>query len=274
MKLITTINNVEYIANTSLAKNIGITLSPNEKQPNHFGSPICESNPLQTEEFIGKVSEGGSCNVNVLKIIPHCNGTHTESISHIVKKMFPVFSVIKESIFPSILISIEPILAKDTDEKYIPSLDDNNQVICRWQLEKSLAEYSDEQLSGLVIRTLPNDESKKITTYDTKNYPVYLTNDAMKYIVARKIKHLLVDFPSVDKMYDDGLLSNHRLFWNVKPNSIKHHDNSWINKTITEMIFVSPTIKDGFYLCNLNAPAIKTDAVPTNPILYPLTRRQ
>ena len=93
----------------------------------------------------------------------------------------------------------------------------------------------------------------------------------MSYIVERKITHLLVDFPSVDKMYDDGKLSNHRIFWNVELDSTQISEHSDLNKTITEMVFVDDSISDGTYLCNLQIPKIETDAVPSNPELIKLS---
>ncbi len=167
---------------------------------------------------------GGSCNVNELTIIPHCNGTHTESVAHIVDEPVAVYKALKQSLFPVALVSIKPNLAKDVSEKYLPEFDADNLVITKTQLENSLADYSEQQLEGLVIRTLPNSTSKKTTTYNTDNYPVYLTNCALNYLLKRKINHLLVDFPSIDKMFDQGMLSNHRLFWNVELNSTQLKD--------------------------------------------------
>ncbi len=48
--------------------------------------------------------------------------------------------------------------------------------------------------------------------------------------------------------------------------------DAFINKTITEMVFVDNNIKDGFYLCNLQIPKIKTDAVPSDPQLISLNK--
>ena len=37
----------------------------------------------------------------------------------------------------------------------------------------------------------------------------------MVRLAATGIRHLLVDFPSIDRMHDGGRLTNHHLFWNV-----------------------------------------------------------
>jgi len=268
MKIKLDIDNKNYRADLSLGQSIAITLKPDEAQPNHFGAPNATSQTLKVGDYIGDTSSGGSCNVNILNIIPHCNGTHTESVSHIIDELFPLYAILGEAIFPSVLITTKPEIAAGIDENYIPSFDENSLVISRNVLQNKLTAYSDAQLQGLVVRTLDNNLSKKQAIYDNNNYPPFFSNDAMKYLVERGVKHLMVDFPSVDKMYDDGLLSNHRIFWNINLNETRTNAKSTIEKTITEMIFVDNSIQDGLYLCNLQLPKIKTDAVPSNPVLY------
>jgi len=270
MKINLTIGNRSYSADLNQENSIAITLQPNGKQPNHFGAPECASETLISGSFIGDTKKGGSCNAKQLSVIPHCNGTHTESVSHIVNQLIPVYQSIESSFFPCVLLSIEPEVANHTDEEYLPFFDNDNKVVTKALLKKTLGEYTDEQLQGLVIRTLPNDISKKSRIYDKDHYPIYITNNAMKYLLERKIKHLMVDFPSVDKMYDDGMLSNHRMFWNVKLDDKNLNPESRTNKTITEMVYVDDDIDDGFYLCNLQIPEIETDAVPSRPVLYKL----
>ncbi len=270
MKIDIRIDSQTYAADLSQGKSIAITLLPNDAQPNHFGAPECVSETLVAGDFIGDTNRGGSCNVNKLLIIPHCNGTHTESVSHIVNQLIPVYQAIKDSVFPCVLISLQPTPASNCKDTYLPCLDENSRVITRQQLEKSLVEYSDEQLQGLAIRTLPNEIEKRTWVYDNDRYPPFFSNDAMSYLVERKVKHLLVDFPSVDKMYDDGHLTNHRIFWNVIFGDKNLNPESTINKTISEMVFVDDAIEDGFYLCNLQIPEINTDAVPSRPVLYKL----
>ena len=270
MKIQVEINDKNYRADLNQAHSIAITLLPNGEQPSHFGAPACTSETLQGGGFVGDTRRGGSCNVNTLTIVPHCNGTHTESIAHIVNQKVAVYQAATQPFFATTLISIKPCLATETDDQYIPGFDPTNRVISRSHLEEKLRHYSDLQLAGLVIRTLPNHQQKKSSVYDDDNYPVYLTNDAMRYLVERQVQHLMVDFPSLDKMYDEGKLSNHRLFWNVALDSKEMSPQSFTHKTISEMVFVNDEVKDGFYLCNLQLPEINTDAVPSRPILIEL----
>jgi arylformamidase len=272
MKFQITIDDFDYQSDLSKGKSIAITLLPNGSQPNHFGAPECTSETLIAGEFIGDTKRGGSCNVNQLTIIPHCNGTHTESISHLINDLIPVYKAINQSLFPCALITLKPISGKHNTEAYRPSVDESNYVITREMLELNLESYSNQQLNGVVIRTLPNSEAKQTTCYDQQNYPTYLTNDAMSYLVEREVSHLLVDFPSVDKMYDQGMLSNHRLFWNLASEQVTLSNECKVNRTITEMIYANSQLEDGFYLCNLQIPEIETDAVPSQPQLYSLEK--
>jgi kynurenine formamidase len=272
MKIELKFGNDDYQADLTQQHSIAITLLPNGDQPSHFGVAACTSETIIEGDFIGDTSRGGSCNCNLLTMTPHCNGTHTESISHIINQDIPVYDAIENSLFAAVLISVEPQLASQVKEKYLPAMDATNKVVTRSQLIQLLSQYSDEQLVGLAIRTSPNPMSKKSAVYNVNNYPVYLTNDAMSYIRERGIKHLMVDFPSVDKMYDDGTLSNHRIFWNVAIGNVELDANAEVKKSITEMIFVDQSIQDGFYLCNLQIPEIETDAVPSRPVLYQLNK--
>ena len=125
-------------------------------------------------------------------------------------------------------------------------------------------------IESLVIRTLPNLSSKKSSVYDQNNQPPFFTKQAMQWIADSPINHLLVDFPSIDKMYDEGQLINHRAFWKVKKGEQKYNQESKTERTITEMIYVKDHIDDGMYCLNLQIPAFDLDAAPSRPVIYPL----
>jgi hypothetical protein len=74
-----------------------------------------------------------------------------------------------------------------------------------------------------------------------------------------------VDTPSLDRLFDDGHLSAHNIFWETKA---KEFNSKTQNKTITEMIYVPNTIEDGRYMLNLQIAAFVSDAAPSRPIIY------
>ena len=90
----------------------------------------------------------------------------------------------------------------------------------------------------------------------------------MKFIVECGFKHLLVDLPSIDRLYDAGRLSNHRLFWNVEEYSFETKSETRIESTVTELIYVPNEVEDGKYMLNLQIAPFESDASPSRPILF------
>jgi hypothetical protein len=74
--------------------------------------------------------------------------------------------------------------------------------------------------------------------------------------------------PSIDRIYDEGKLANHRIFWNVEPGSFEPNENSRVNNTITELIYVPNNVEDGNYLLNLQIAPFDSDASPSRPVIF------
>jgi arylformamidase len=162
---------------------------------------------------------------------------------------------------PSTLVSVTP---KNTNENYTPDLNTEDLVITKEDLELQLKGVNPEFLKGVIIRTSPNSENKKSRDY-MKETPSFFSIEAMEYLVSLGIQHLLLDTPSVDRLFDDGHLSAHNIFWETKGKAFNLNTQ---NKTITEMIFAPDYLEDGAYLLNLQIPAFVSDAAPSRPILY------
>ncbi len=265
-------NHVDYQFDTSEAISIAIPLKFNQQQPNHFGAEIASKEPLQSGRFIGDTKRGGSCNVDCITLVPHCNGTHTETVAHIVHQHVSIGKNLNQNLSLCQVISLKPIKACNTQDNYLPELEENDDVIDLENLKSQLQQSQLDQIQALVIRTLPNDDDKKTCTYNNDNQPPFFSHQAMSWLAQSDIKHLLVDMPSVDKMYDDGQLSNHHIYWNVTPNSRLLNDDSKPERTITEMIYIENSVADGLYCLNLQLPAFELDAAPSRPILYPLIK--
>ena len=248
---------------------IAIPLNFDGPQPNHFGAKTASAVPMQAGSFIGDTTQGGSCNAQDISFNPHCNGTHTESISHVIDDLVPPHEVIKQPLIQALLVTIEPATHVSMDS-YQPPLEPGDKVICKYQLtavKKSLH----KGVKALIIRTLPNSNAKLTHRYGQDVQPAFFSNEAMQWLVAETaVEHLLVDLPSVDRLHDDGLLSNHRLFWNIEPGSHQSSNEQHHHKTITEMVYVPNELKDGPYLLNLQVPRLNLNAVPSNPTLYPV----
>ena len=270
MKLNFELAGTDYHFDSQCFYQLGIPLNFDGDQVNHFGAKKAKASPMQSGGFIGDVKQGGSCNAFELHINPHCHGTHTESISHIVDELIPPYRCIDNNLIPCALVSVSPVLGANCQDSYQPTLTADDKVITSESLIKACKSLKSGFLEALIIRTLPNDSTKTTAHYNEQHQPPFLSQEAMIWIREQGVQHLLVDFPSVDRLNDDGLLSNHRNFWQVEPGTHRLGKQSRTKSTISELVYCETNIPDGGYLLNLNVPALCNDAVPSAPILYPL----
>lgn len=230
---------------------ISIPLSNTNENPIawYIEKPVIE--PVKFGDWIGKVSEGSSTNFYNIFFNPHGHGTHTECLGHITDDFYSINQCLKQFFFFAELISVEPAIS------------DNDLIITKNQIENLLNGKLPE---ALIIRTLPNTETKKSKNYSNSN-PAYLTEAAAIYIREIGIQHLLIDLPSVDREEDEGKLLAHKAFWNVK-NTKNLNSDARLNCTITEMIYVENQVADGSYILNLQIASFENDASPSKPVLY------
>jgi kynurenine formamidase len=272
MLITVAINQENYQVDLSQPHCLAIPLYFNGAQPNHFGAHKAHSKTVEVEGFIGDIERGGSCNVDEITLTPHCNGTHTESVGHIVNDGMAVAGVLTGALIASQLITLSWERAKDSVDSYRPNIEDEDKLITRASLKDKLENIDASLLRAVIIRTLDNPKSKKEAIYNVENQPPFFSIEAMEYLVERGVEHILVDFPSVDKMYDEGLLANHHLFWGVNEGTHALTATSQPHKTITEMIFVEDKIADGGYLLSIQIPAFMSDAAPSRPVIYPMIK--
>ncbi len=250
---------------------VSIPLDFRGAQPNAYGVERATATAYETGNLIGDTRRGGSCNFEQINFVPHCNGTHTECVGHITHERIAVHDCLKDSFVGATLISVEPENAIETIETYSVNLNKTDKLLTQKTLEKALENVKSEirnlKFDSLIVRTLPNDKSKLKKTY-LDEIPPFFSLEAMRFIGQIGVKHLLVDLPSIDRIFDEGKLSNHRIFWNVEPEKFESNENTLINNTITEMIFVPNEIKDGAYLLNLQIASFASDASPSRPRLF------
>ena len=250
--MIATINNFQI--DLSKPIDISITLSNTDENPIAWYLEKPEIEPVKLGNWTGKVTAGSSTNFNNIIFNPHAHGTHTECLGHITKNFYSINDCLKQFFFTAQLISVTP---ENREEDLVISLE---------SISTALYVTMNYKSEALIIRTLPNLESKKSKKYSHTN-PPYLTEDAANFIREMGIKHLLIDLPSVDKEKDEGKLLAHKAFWNVKDSNNLNSD-ARLDCTITEMIFVDNTIPDGNYFLNLQIASFQNDASPSKPILY------
>jgi len=250
---------------------IAIVLQFDGPQPNHFGASAASAAPMKAGKFIGDTRQGGSCNAEQVTFNPHCNGTHTESISHVIDELIAPHQVIKQPLMKAYLLTVAPQPFGSVDgskDNYQPAAKSEDMVLCK-KLFTAARNSIQSNIKALIIRTLPNSKTKLNQVYGQAHQPPFFSNQAMQWLVEHTdVEHLLVDMPSVDRLQDDGLLSNHRIFWNIAAGSHQATEDQHQHKTITEMVYVPDDIKDGNYILNLQLPRLNLNAVPSNPLLY------
>ncbi len=229
---------------------ISIPLREGPDTVNCFHAPLMEATPVRAGDFTGSVELGGPVNFFNVRINPHGNGTHTECVGHITREKFTLNQCLTNFHFVAKLHSVFPQAQIDGDR-----------VVTREQVEGALEPGEAE---AFILRTLPNHEDKCRRHYSGAN-PPYLHPDAVSWLTACGVSHLLIDLPSVDREEDGGKLAAHRAFWN-------YPDAPRTGSTITELIFVNNLIPDGLYLLNIQITSIELDASPSKPVLYALEK--
>lgn len=263
------IDGKKYSADLKKYYDISLIQDFSENQANSFGVRKAKAEPYKIGDFVGDTNQGSSCNFDELTTTPHCNGTHTECIGHILNSRDTITDNLNDVLVPAHLISCNVVNATETNDSYLPKLDDDDMIITKNELFSKINNL-DLVNKALIIRTLPNDNSKKTQDYN-KIENVFFTNDAMSLIYQKGIKHLIVDQSSVDKAHDEGMLSNHHIYWNVEQGLHVKKQSPEHEKTITEFAFIDDKIADGLYLLNIQIASFALDASPSRPILFSLS---
>jgi hypothetical protein len=259
-----------FTAGLSKAVNISIPVIFDGPQPNTYDVEKASAAAYEAGEFIGDTRRGGSCNFDKVTMIPHCNGTHTEGVGHISLERIPINSILNDAFIPSVLITVEPVSAIDSNDRYTPDKSETDMIITKYSLEAALQGINKDFLKALIIRTLPNDDSKKSRRY-MENPPAFFSMDAMEYIVSLGAEHLLTDLPSLDRTFDEGKLTSHHIYWGVpfESHDVDKHNHSL--KTITEMVYAPPKVNDGLYITNIQIPDFTSDAAPSRVLIFPIS---
>ncbi len=250
MELTLTVAGTSYRVNTANAHDISIAVRFDGTALTAFGAGAPSKEPFKAGSFIGDVGCGGSCNCDMLHFAPHLHGTHTESLGHLTREKQSTLDTLSDSLIPATVISVTPEAG----------------VITEASVKQSLTSANQNFLSALVVRTLPNPDSKRSAHYGHEPAP-YFAPEAMAHIATLGVKHLLCDLPSVDKMDDGGALASHRIFWGVAAGVTTGSSN----KTITELVYVNDNVADGIYLLNLQIAPLMVDATTSRPLLYGIT---
>jgi kynurenine formamidase len=238
-----------YRANLQHGIDISIPIQEGKKNVNCYYADPVTFQTIEMGNFIGSVEKGGSVNYQKLLITPHGNGTHTECYGHLVATPVSINTCLKNFHFIAQLITLPPTQQSNGDA-----------IITLASFKEKVK--SDNLPEAIIIRTLPNTDDKLYRQYSGSN-PPYFDPALTAWLAEKKVKHLLIDLPSLDKEVDGGLLAAHKAFWNLSHQPRKE-------ACVTELIYVPNSITDGLYLLNLQIISLEMDASPSKPILYPI----
>ena len=237
--------------------------------PRHFGAAGPTSAPFVVGSFTGSVATGASANCSTITLNPHCQMTHTESVAHLTRESGDAWRVVPRGLLPAVVVSVMPEPARESNESTDPQPWGTDSLITRRRLRAAWPMGRMVDPVAAIIRTLPNDANKRTRDY-TDLMPPYLTREAVEWLVEKRIEHLVLDVPSLDRSHDDGHMVGHRLFFGLPPGSTARGDAARSRATITELAFIPDELHDGACILSLAVPAIGGDAVPSQPIVYPL----
>lgn len=258
----------QWRADLARPLSIAITLEFDGAQPSFYGAPPATAAPLRSGRFVGDVLQGGSCRCSTYTLTPHCNGTHTEGIGHVVREPVSIDATAVDALLLARVVTVTPILQETSADNTVIQSD---RIITAAELQGTLPGQAAADCHALVVRTLPNASDKRARKHGTDaGMPPYFSTDALRWLVAQGYDHLVVDLPSIDRADDGGQLRCHRLFWGLPDGSVELAEATRPRATLTELAYIDNAIEDGLYLLNLQVPAFNSDAAPSRPILYPV----
>ena len=212
-----------------------------------YQGPATE-NAVRNGDWIGSVEEGGTVNFFDQQFNPHAHCTHTETLGHIHGSKRPLSAGYPDAHVFSVLVTLEPENNALTLEGFTRAL-------------RSVIQEDQPFPVAVVIRTHTGAREGLLKDWSNTN-PPHLEKALVDALVEHGAKHLLVDLPSVDPEVDGGALVAHHAFFGLP-------DSPRVDATITELIAVPPSARDGIYLLNLQVAPWVNDAAPSRPLLFP-----
>ncbi len=209
--------------------------------PLAFGLPPARFEIFATEGFVGDVAAGGSCNVEVLHLVPHGNGTHTECWGHVSEEAVYISDLDIPWMFPAVVAKVEGRCDQPL------GVDALSERARRW------VEHPEVKGVILHVRNVPPPP------HDFTGTRPPFVGEALAAYLAEHVEHLITNLPSVDAETSKELPA-HRRFLGRSPRS----------RTITELACIPEALAEGPVWLVLMVPAIETDAVPSRPVAYPI----
>src|SRR5687768_11787651 len=152
-----------FRADLGRALDLSVPLNFSGAQPSAFGAPAASGEAYRNTDFVGDVALGGSCNCRQYRLIPHCNGTHTECIGHLTRQAVNVTDIVPATLEPASLLSVHTLTPQDCKENTDPAPASGDKLITAQAIAAQWQKYAWPQVPvrALALRTLPNDADKQ-----------------------------------------------------------------------------------------------------------------
>jgi arylformamidase len=245
--------------------------------PVRFDAPVgrafhldaATTEPVRGGDFVGDTRLGGSCNCELHHLCVHEAGTHTEHAGHLLSARAPMSMVWVPPVMRCGLVRVQPKRLAEVEDAVAGNHADDDHVIDVQTLVDACAQQP--PTPALMLVTAPREQ--RLHQLHSGNNPPYLTVDAMAWLRARGVQHLLVDLPSVDREDDGGLLAAHRTFFSLPPRGSPEPPVANVApRTITELIAVPSELPADVYALFLQMPSWGADAAPSRALLGRLQR--
>ncbi|MCY3414672.1 MAG: cyclase family protein [Candidatus Heimdallarchaeota archaeon] len=229
-----TINKRTYALGKGISVSRIISINP-RSEPKAFDLPDYSVKSYSRGDFIGLISEGASCNVNIHSYIPH-TFTHVESSLHVSEDGISL-DLIPESLFSGIIFLLD---LSELDSECI-------------EIEHTSAIF-DKKVRRVAIKSKYSVDKPDINYTNTD--PLYISTKVAKLFHTKGIEVLMLDLPSIDRETDKELWGHKYFFENEK-------------RIIIELAYFDK-LNEGYYYYEMTPMKIQTDAISTDIKFYPI----
>jgi kynurenine formamidase len=243
------------------ATSLAATLDFDGPHPRHFGAPPATSRPFVAGSFNGEVARGASCNCRSVTLIPHCHGTHTESVAHLTREPLSPLDLVPLQPLPGLLLDVTPVPCESSSETADPPPRPGDRLVTAAAIDKAWRAHDEAAPTVLALRTGAQTWTGEAA---------YLSLEAARLLVARGILHVVLELPSVDRSDDDGRLGAHRVFFGLPPANTALAEARRAQCTVTELARIPASVPAGPCAIQLQLTAWSGDAVPCRPVHYAL----
>ena len=238
--------------------------------PGISARPRPRSTPFASGNFTGSVATGASANCSTITLTPHCQMTHTESVAHLTRESGDAWRVVPRGLMPAVVVSVIPEPARESSESTDPQPWGTDVLITKRRLRAAwpMATHGGSGRRRSSARCPMRPPSARATT-------------ATSCRRTSRAKRSSGWWRSASSTWcwtcPRWIARTMKATWSAigcssacRAGSTARGDAARSRATITELAFIPDEVSDGPCILALAVPAIGGDAVPSQPIVYPL----